>query len=101
MMDEVIRENERLIQEINKTREITVQSTGQEDDPSDINIYNRSRDVDLNTGFYHHVEFGESLSKIAKRYQVPIDSIIEANGLSNPDALYVGQKLFIPAPREE
>lgn len=97
MMTEVIKENERIIQEINSRRSTSsTSSTGS----STINVYNKdsSKEADLNTGYYHTVEPGESISTIAKRYQVPIEHIVRANGISNPDTLYIGQKLFIPAP---
>lgn len=47
-------------------------------------------------GYEHIVAGGEVLSKIAAIYGVSVKAIIEANQLTNPDALQVGQKLFIP-----
>ncbi len=49
-------------------------------------------------GYEHVVESGQTLSAIAAAYNVSPRGIVEANDLSNPDALRVGQKLFIPAP---
>lgn len=49
-------------------------------------------------GYEHVVEAGQTLSAIAAAYNVSSKSIIEANNLSNPNNLRVGQKLFIPAP---
>lgn len=46
--------------------------------------------------FIHVVKAGESLWQIAKNYQVPIESIITANGLTNPDVLVIGEALVIP-----
>jgi spore germination protein len=46
--------------------------------------------------FIHVVKSGESFWKIANSYQVPIDRIIAANGLTNPDALVIGEALVIP-----
>jgi len=51
--------------------------------------------VDQNQ-FRHTVEAGESLYAIARRYDVTTDAIIEANNLSAPDQISVGQKLIIP-----
>lgn len=48
------------------------------------------------TGIEHVVQSGESLSKIAAAYGVKMSVIVEENGLSSPDNIYVGQKLFIP-----
>lgn len=39
---------------------------------------------------------GDSLFTIASRYGVPVSSLIQANQLTNTDAVYVGQVLRIP-----
>lgn len=60
----------------------------------------------------HVVKSGETLGRIARRYDVPLDSIVRLNGIANPDRIRVGQRLSIPevttdgmdlepAPREE
>jgi len=46
--------------------------------------------------YVHQVESGESLYTIARRYNVTAQAIIQANGFSSPDKIYVGQKLVIP-----
>jgi len=46
--------------------------------------------------FRHTIEAGESLYAIARRYDVSIDAIVEANNLSAPDQIAVGQQLIIP-----
>jgi spore germination protein len=46
--------------------------------------------------FIYVVEPGDSVWKIAESYHVPPETIIEANGLVNPDALVVGEALVIP-----
>jgi len=43
----------------------------------------------------HQVKRGESLGTIAKKYQTTINSIINANNISNPDQLQVGEKIKI------
>ncbi len=48
------------------------------------------------TGIEHVVQPGESLSKIAAAYGVKMSVIVDENGLSSPDNIRVGQKLFIP-----
>ncbi|QHI70901.1 LysM peptidoglycan-binding domain-containing protein [Tichowtungia aerotolerans] len=48
------------------------------------------------TGYEHVVQRGETLSAIAKAYNVTAKAIIEANKIKNPNRLSVGQKLFIP-----
>lgn len=44
----------------------------------------------------HTVRAGETLSGIALRYGVSVDELIAANGLNNPNLIYVGQELIIP-----
>jgi LysM repeat protein len=48
------------------------------------------------TGVEHPVEKGQTLSEIAAAYKVSVDAIVKANNLKNPNAIRVGQKLFIP-----
>jgi LasA protease len=42
------------------------------------------------------VQAGDILSAIAEKYSVSIEALVEANRISNPDALEVGQTLTIP-----
>ena len=42
------------------------------------------------------VQAGDSLSLIALEYGVSTQSIMNANGITNPDLLYMGQELIIP-----
>jgi LysM repeat protein len=44
----------------------------------------------------HQVKKSETLSAIASRYKVSVAEIVKANRLSNPDRIYLGQKLIIP-----
>ncbi len=44
----------------------------------------------------HTVAPGETLFMIAQRYGVTADMIASANGLANPNQLYVGQVLYLP-----
>jgi len=45
----------------------------------------------------HVVVSGDTLGGIANRYNTSIGAIIDLNGLSNPDALAIGDELLIPA----
>ncbi len=45
----------------------------------------------------HVVQPGEYLALIAARYGTTVQAIARINGLSNPNLIYVGQKLIIPA----
>ncbi len=46
----------------------------------------------------HVVQWGEALALIASRYGVTVEAIMDANGLTNPDQIYAGQRLVIPTP---
>jgi LysM repeat protein len=48
-------------------------------------------------GFYHYVQRGETLTKIAWRYGVPVSAIMSANPhIPNPNLIYAGTYIFIP-----
>ncbi|HYL10875.1 MAG TPA: LysM peptidoglycan-binding domain-containing protein [Candidatus Acidoferrales bacterium] len=49
----------------------------------------------------HRVEEGETLSTIARHYQVTAAAIADANGLEKSAPLKVGEKLIIPSARSE
>ena len=44
----------------------------------------------------HVVQWGETISIIASRYGVTVEAILVVNGLSDPNFVYVGQRLTIP-----
>ena len=43
------------------------------------------------------VQVGDILSSIAAQYGVPVDLLVETNGLADPNSIYSGQRLSIPA----
>lgn len=45
----------------------------------------------------HIVERGQELGLIAKAYNVSLDDLIQMNGISDPNLIFVGQELVIPA----
>ena len=47
-------------------------------------------------GIEYIVQVGDNMSSIAVKFDVTVDAILKANGLSNPDFVYAGQKLVIP-----
>lgn len=53
---------------------------------------------------YYIVQPGDTLSKIAARYGATVQTLMSLNGLSNPDRIWVGQRLRIgkaaPAPSQ-
>ncbi len=44
----------------------------------------------------HVVQRGENLFRIAMRYGVTVEAIAQANGITDPRRIYVGQRLIIP-----
>jgi LysM repeat protein len=49
------------------------------------------------TATVHMVQSGETLYSIANRYGVSVWAIARANGITNPNLIYAGQRLAIPA----
>ena len=39
----------------------------------------------------HEVAKGDNLTKISKKYNVPVDSLVKWNGIKNPDKLKIGE----------
>lgn len=46
----------------------------------------------------HIVQPGENLYRIALQYDTSMQGIVDVNGLANPNAIFVGQRLIIPNP---
>ncbi|WP_083988838.1 peptidoglycan DD-metalloendopeptidase family protein [Devosia geojensis] len=46
--------------------------------------------------YTHTIQSGESLYTIARRYDVTTQALVQANALSSPDRIVVGQKIVIP-----
>ncbi len=53
-----------------------------------------------NQAVTHIVQPGELLGNIASRYDVSTTALVQANNVTNPSLLYVGQVLTIPGPEE-
>ncbi len=49
------------------------------------------------TPIHHVVKAGETLLSISEQYGVPVDLLMRANGIKNPNMIYVGQVLVIPS----
>lgn len=45
---------------------------------------------------YHTVKSGDTLTRIAARYGVTVNTLMQVNGIRNPNHIYVGQVLKIP-----
>lgn len=48
-------------------------------------------------GTYHKVRYGETLYSIGRKYNASPHHIAKVNGLYNPNYIYAGQVLYIPA----
>jgi LysM repeat protein len=44
----------------------------------------------------HVVRWGDTLARIARRYDTSVTALVRANGLSNANRIYAGQRLMIP-----
>lgn len=53
-------------------------------------------DLSASTPGTHVVQQGENLYRIALRYNVTVSALAAANGIANPNLVYVGQVLYIP-----
>jgi len=62
------------------------------------NFTNRQQQTPPPCVAWHVVRKCETLSSISLRYGVPVSAIMAANGLTNPNFIWVGQKLCIPDP---
>lgn len=51
------------------------------------------------TGKSHIVSGGETLSSISRQYKIGLDRLISENKILDPNALQIGQKIFIPPQR--
>ncbi|MCB1195268.1 LysM peptidoglycan-binding domain-containing protein [bacterium] len=52
-------------------------------------------------GIYHHLNSGETLWDLSRRYGVPVKNIIEENNIISPHSLRIGQKIFIPMTQSQ
>ena len=44
---------------------------------------------------YHTIEWGDTLSEIAIKYNTTVDKLVELNNIDNPDLIYAGDKLRV------
>jgi len=50
-------------------------------------------------GIVHVVQPGQTLWRIARAYDVPLDTLVEANGVGDPSRVEVGTPIFVPGAR--
>jgi LysM repeat protein len=53
--------------------------------------------AEASSGFYYTVQRGDTLSQIAVRYGTTVYAIASANNIANPNLIYAGSTLWIPA----
>ncbi len=58
-----------------------------------------STDAEESVGLFHIVKPGQTLYWISRHYGVSLEELIQLNHLSNPDELYVDQRIFVPGAR--
>lgn len=58
---------------------------------------NKKVEIANNEKKFYIVKKNDNLSKISKEYNVPLNKLIEVNKIKNPNIIYVGKKLLIPA----
>jgi LysM repeat protein len=46
--------------------------------------------------FTYVVQTGDSLYSIATRFGVPVETILQDSGITDPNSLFVGQTIYIP-----
>lgn len=55
----------------------------------------------ISPAYAYTIRRGDTLSLLAKRYNVPLNQLINANRIKNPNLIYVGQRLTIPKTQAE
>lgn len=89
------------LQRINRLRSNSDLATGQElivpATADDLRVPPSNPDP----GQEYVVKPGDSLSVIAKAFGLPLADVMAANYIGNPDTIYVGQRLVIPAVPDE
>lgn len=94
IIDEVSRQMERLAQQTQQAMATQAASAPAAAPAPAANI--TFSDNFPKTGVPYVVQKGDSLTKIARKFNASIEDIRNANRISDPTKIYVGQKLFIP-----
>jgi LysM repeat protein len=50
---------------------------------------------------FYTVRRGDTLVRIANRFDIDLNALVEENGIADPTKIYVGQQLLIPPPPDE
>ncbi len=60
-----------------------------------------TEDVDTSGPTEYTIVAGDILGQIADRFRVPLEALMEVNGITDPDQIQVGQVLKIPNPSRQ
>lgn len=83
---------------VETTPEPTVTPTAEPSvEPTATAVATTTAETGSNGETIHIVQAGENLFRIALRYGTTVEAIAQANGITNPALIRVGQKLVIPA----
>lgn len=66
--------------------------------PSDDAGANGDMGAPLPTPRMYEVQAGDSLARIGERFGVPVEALVEVNGIGDPNRIQVGDVLVIPQP---
>lgn len=66
-----------------------------------IHSYNQYMNKGEVSDTIHEVKKGDTLSAIARAYEIQLSDIVKENGIKNPDILSIGQKITIPVKSEK
>ncbi len=47
-------------------------------------------------GVYHRLKKGQTLSKLSRVYQIPVSTLLQVNGIADPNSIPVHTRIFIP-----
>lgn len=61
-----------------------------------LTVAENSADVTEPSIVVHVVQRGELLGRISQQYNVSVNTIVQANGIADPETIYAGQQLIIP-----
>ncbi len=110
LLDAIVKENQKVVQQINRRQGHAAEKAPASSKASPAAAAapaasqpapapasgGATQAADADNGFYHTIERGQTISQIASQYGVTIDEILQANELSDPDRLSVGQQILIP-----
>jgi LysM repeat protein len=98
-------DNEAILKELEKLdKALSVASSNHKPAPVAATDNSSPATGDKQNGYYYEIQSGNTLSAIVKAYadkniKVTVKQILDANPGLNPNAMKVGQKIFIPAPQ--